>query len=294
MSPEVTIGLPCHNAADTVGWALDSVLAQTFGDWELVAVDDGSTDATPEILAQVDDARVRVVRHHERAGLAARLNEIADQANGDLMARMDADDIMFPERIERQVQFFGQQPETDLLGTGIVSIDLENRMGGVRCTPAAVDTAARVFAGDVLFHPTVMGRAAWFREHHYDEGFARSQDFELWCRTAGEAVIRNLPEPLLFYREAGQLDWRKYAEHSRITRAVIRRHGPSRIGRGRSLRLRWGRRCKDVVYWLLFKAGCADRVVRLRNRELPNEERQCYEALLGRIVAGQQNDQRTT
>ena len=108
-----------HNAALTLDAALRSILWQTFSDWELILVDDGSTDQTDRLLSQFGDARIHVVRGKDgQKGLVTRLNECIDLARGKYVARMDADDIAYPERFERQVQYLETHPEVDLLGHG--------------------------------------------------------------------------------------------------------------------------------------------------------------------------------
>lgn len=119
--PLVTVAMSVHNAASTLEAALRSILWQTFSDWELILVDDGSTDQTGRLLSQFCDARIHVVEGKGgQKGLATRLNECIDLARGKYVARMDADDIAYPERFERQVQYLETHPEVDLLGHGAV------------------------------------------------------------------------------------------------------------------------------------------------------------------------------
>lgn len=120
-APLVTVALPVRNAATTIKIAVASILKQTFGDWELIVVDDGSTDQTLEIVSKMHDARLRLV--HEppgHLGLAARLNQCIELARGAYFARMDGDDISYPRRLERQIRYLEQNPDIDLLGTGAV------------------------------------------------------------------------------------------------------------------------------------------------------------------------------
>ena len=115
--PMVTVAMSVHNAAPTLESALQSILWQTFQDWELIVVDDGSTDQTPRILSRFTDRRVRLVQGEEgQKGLAFRLNQCVQLARGKYIARMDADDISYPERLERQVQYLETHPDIDLLG----------------------------------------------------------------------------------------------------------------------------------------------------------------------------------
>ena len=121
-APLVTIGLPCYNVEVTVLDTVRSVLAQTLNDWELVIVDDGSTDATLELVERIEDPRVRVLSDGVNKGRSVRLNDLHREARGKYVARMDADDLMFPQRLEKQVEFLEANPDIDLVGSGLVSV----------------------------------------------------------------------------------------------------------------------------------------------------------------------------
>ena len=147
-NPTVSIGLPCFNAEQTIVPTLQSTFAQASDDRELIAVDDGSTDRTPEILRSVNDPRVRVIADAENRRLAARLNQIADEANGEFLARMDADNLMFSGRLGRQLDYLQQNPDCDLLGTAIVTVNDYCEPVGALCPPISVGSAYAVFPGD--------------------------------------------------------------------------------------------------------------------------------------------------
>src|SRR5262245_17003824 len=187
MPTRLTIGLPFLNVRRTLTDTLRSVFAQTFRDWELLLVDDGSSDGSLELARGVRDDRVRVISDGQRLGLPARLNQIAALARGEYLARMDPDDLMHPARLERQVAFLDAHPEIDLVGTGAFTIDGCNRPRGIRGVGALNTTPSAVLRHGLFLHPTVTGRTDWFRKNPYDPSFARSQDFELWCRVCGTA-----------------------------------------------------------------------------------------------------------
>src|SRR5438874_1140893 len=118
-TPRLTIGLPVYNARLFLEDTLRSIFAQTFTDWELIAVDDGSTDGSGALLERLRDHRVRVFIEKGNRGLAARLNFIHENARGTYIARMDADDMMHPERMARQLAFLDQHPEVDVVGCSL-------------------------------------------------------------------------------------------------------------------------------------------------------------------------------
>src|ERR1700730_17328911 len=144
-APLVTIGIPFYNAAGTLRAAIRSVFAQTCGRWELILLDDGSTHDSLVIARSVNDARVRVLSDGQNRQLGARLNEINQLARAPLVARMDADDIMHPERIARQVTWLEDNEKVDVLGTAAFTIDGAGRPKGIRGDAAIVSATLDVF-----------------------------------------------------------------------------------------------------------------------------------------------------
>lgn len=190
-----------HNGEKTLGAAIHSILWQTFADWELIVVDDASTDASQEILHQFLDSRIRVISECERKGLASRLNQCVAQAQGKYLARMDADDVAYPDRFERQVCFLQTHPEIDLLGHGAVLIKGNGEVIGLY--PAArshEDICRRPWWGFPLAHPTWMGKQSWFVGHPYNERLTKGQDQELLLRSYQTSRFAALPDILLGYR----------------------------------------------------------------------------------------------
>src|ERR1043165_9066720 len=123
MSPHVTVLMAVYNGEPFLAKAIDSILAQTYEDFELLVVDDGSTDATPDIVRSYGDRRVRTVRNPRNIGLARSLNVGLAEARGALVARHDADDLSYPDRFRRQVEFLAAHPDVAVLGTRFDSID---------------------------------------------------------------------------------------------------------------------------------------------------------------------------
>jgi glycosyltransferase involved in cell wall biosynthesis len=203
--PLISVALPVRNAILTLPLALASIRAQTFEDWELLVMDDGSTDGSRRLADRIAgvDPRVRVLEPAGPSGLPARLNQAIDAARGSFFARMDADDIAYPERFALQMDFLRSHSEVSLLGTGMTIFDDAGRARGQRVAPARHEEIC-VLSSIVfhLYHPTWMGRIEWFRRHRYDETAPRAQDQGLLHRTFRESRFANLPELLLGYREA--------------------------------------------------------------------------------------------
>jgi glycosyltransferase involved in cell wall biosynthesis len=283
-TPLFSIGLPCYNAAATLPATIRSIVAQTCSDWELVAVDDGSTDGTGALLAGIEDSRVRAICDPVNRGLPYRLNQTVREARGKYFVRMDADDLMFPDRLERQLVELEAHPDANIVGGGMVCIDMKDEPLTQRFAPTDVRDPYRILAGEVVYHPTVAGSAEWFKKNPYSEELSRSEDFELWARNAGSLTIRNVQAPLIFYREFGTTDYAKLRLYSSITQDVLRQYGPSSIGAGKTRGLIARRKVKDTVYGALHYSGLWKTAIRLRSTPLGAADRDGYRKVLEQIA----------
>lgn len=203
----ITVGIPIYNAELYLAEAINSVLAQSYKDWELILIDDGSIDSSLEIAQKFEqcDKRIRVISDGKNKRLPARLNQIVKEAQSEYIARMDADDIMHPKRLERQLQILKANPKIDVLGTNAYTIDENDLVFGRRLLETEGLQKVECF-----IHPTIMGKKQWFVNNPYDEKAIRIEDTELWYRTKkfSNFIITN--EPLLFYREFGGGYYKKY------------------------------------------------------------------------------------
>jgi len=200
--PIITIGMPVYNCERTLSHSIQSILNQDFHDWELLVIDDGSTDSSAAVAESFRDARIHVLRRTDNRGLPTRLNEAVALAKGKYFARMDGDDICYPDRLRKQVDFLDRHPEVDVLGAGMVVFGSGGRLLGCRIGPEDhASICARPWAGLHMAHPTWMGRIEWFRAHPYREDAVRMEDKELLFRTFRSSRFANLPDILLGYRE---------------------------------------------------------------------------------------------
>ncbi|MFC4817387.1 glycosyltransferase family 2 protein [Flavobacterium sp. GCM10023249] len=196
----VTIGVPFFNVENHLGDCIKSILNQTYQNLEIILVDDGSKDGSLEIVKQFEDPRIKIISDGENKGLIFRLNQLIDLAQGKYFARMDADDIMFPERIEKQLALLEKNPHADVTHSDAVSIDDENNILGYKHS-SVIKTRRDTLDEKVPIHPTVFAKTKWFKKHMYSNDFVRVEDFELWNRSINDSVFLNISEPLLFYRE---------------------------------------------------------------------------------------------
>lgn len=272
----ISVGIPFFNAGDTLFEAIRSVFAQTVEDWELILFDDGSTDGSAAIARGIADSRVRVCGWEQNQGLPSCLNEIAALARGEYLARMDADDVMHPLRLERQVRFLEANPGVDLVGSAAYIIDGAGKPVGMRGEVAPPASVGKLLRKNLILHPAILGRTRWFRENPYDPDYLRSEDHELWCRTSGRTAFGHIAEPLLLVRNAAQGAVRKYAESCRSDRRIFWKYGPEAVGWVPTAALIAGAWLKPAVYGLAARLGWEAWVLRRRND--PISERQVEEA----------------
>jgi glycosyltransferase involved in cell wall biosynthesis len=269
VTPAVSIGLPFRDARGTIEATVRSVFAQTLQAWELILVDDGSTDGAVERLREVSDARVRIVADGQQRGLCARLNEIADAARAPLLARLDADDLMHPERLARQAAWLAAHLDVDVLGSAAWVVDARTQLVGLRAMRPLSDVPRRVLRPGFLCHPSVTARTAWFRRHRYDPAFVRTEDHELWCRAAATTRFAKLDEPLLYYREHAAPRVDAYVRAMRGGLEVYRRHGPALAGRARTALYGADHRLRIAAYVIAARLGLLGPWRRARNARLP-------------------------
>lgn len=207
----VTVAMPVYNGGRELHLAVQSILDQSFTDWELVIVDDGSTDDAVSELASLAEPRIRIFADGQNRGLAARLNQIIGLSRAPLIARMDHDDIAHPERLARQVEFLAAHPEIDLLGTRCLSMsETERIIGELPFAETHADICHRPWLGFYLAHPSWMGRAAWFRRHAYANPAPYCcEDQELLLRASARSHFHALPDALLAYRVRAKVPFRK-------------------------------------------------------------------------------------
>jgi glycosyltransferase involved in cell wall biosynthesis len=280
----VSVGIPFLNARRTLADAVRSVLAQTFDDWELLLADDGSSDGSVEIVRGLCDPRVRLVSDGVNRGLPDRLNQIAALARGKYLARMDADDLMHPERLQRQVRFLEANPGVDLVDTATFTINENNEPLGIRGDRPLNSDPAVILRSGLLIHPTVMGRTSWFRANPYDARFVRAEDQELWVRTCRRTVFGRLPEPLFFYRESLSGNLRNYLRTERTNRLILRVYGPVLVGYLRTALLVARSHLKCCLYRAYTRLGLQGRLIRARTRPLSAAETPAAREALGVVL----------
>ncbi len=204
-APAITVLLPVYNSQQYLREAVQSVLNQTFKDFEFLIIDDGSTDSSPEIISDFArrDPRIRVVSRPNK-GLTQTLNEGISLARAPLLARMDADDLCMPRRFEKQIAFLNSRPDCVLVGSRVLLIDPEAMPIREMCLEQhhLMIDEAHLHRGWPVVHPAVMMRLAAVKQvGGYRDEFNTLEDLDLFLRLAEIGQLANLPDTLLHYRQ---------------------------------------------------------------------------------------------
>ncbi len=223
----VTIAIPFFNAENYILDAVRSIFAQTYIDWELFLIDDGSTDNSLKLVQKITDPRVKIISDGKNKRLAGRLNEVPNFANYDFILRMDADDMIFPTKIERQLSVFNEYPDLDIVTTGVYSVTNDLKIQGVRgmdyYLPEFDDIISRRKG---VVHAAMMVKKSWYTRNKYDETLKIAQDLDLWIRASksNDFKIKSINEYLYIYREEGNVTKDKLLRAYSNERAMIRKY----------------------------------------------------------------------
>jgi glycosyltransferase involved in cell wall biosynthesis len=218
---KVSVIMPVYNGALTVRLAIESIINQTYKDWELIVVDDCSNDSTPLILKEMAelDERIVIYRNSSNLGIAASLNVALGRSTHELIARMDADDYSLPNRFAAQVSFLESHLAVDILGTAIELVDNKGESLGCERRPERhEDIIALIYKEIPVFHPTVMMRKSFIRSVGGYDARRRSKadDLELWLRVYRKFRFHNLQEVHLRYCIPGKFRLSELAERTRV------------------------------------------------------------------------------
>jgi glycosyltransferase involved in cell wall biosynthesis len=226
--PTISVVMPVHNALPYLAEALKSLLRQDCDDFEIIALDDASTDGSAAYLDSIDDPRLRVL-HCPKQGLTKLLNVGLREARGPLVARMDADDISLPHRLRVQRSFLEAHPDVVTLGCQAEVVDEGGRLQYTWAFPVEnVPAKLALFRNEASFvHPGVMFRRdAVLAVGGYNESLPCTQDRDLWWKLADQGKFHNHPEPLIHYRRhVNSISTARYAEQVRLAVEVTRRYG---------------------------------------------------------------------
>ena len=233
--PIISVLMPVHNGADFLEESVESILSQTFCNFELIISDDGSTDCTSQMLKNFaeTDSRVRLSRNYSRQGVSSTLNQAARLARGSLLARMDADDWSCRNRFEVQLEKFEENPDLAICGSNVIHGDEEMRPLFRTVLPKSDwDIRCAALFENPFAHPSVMIKAEVFRQvGGYDEQYSTSQDYELWIRLLSRGQGCNSSVPLVMVRRhRGSISYQKYHLQLENTAKIQKRYSKDWLG----------------------------------------------------------------
>ncbi len=204
-APVISVVIPAYNAEKYLVQSMESILAQTFTNFEILIIDDGSTDKTLEIANGFTDPRIRVIKNPGNLGLATSCNIGIKNAKGEFIARQDADDWSHPARFTKQLAFMCANPQVGVLGTNTQTINHKGKIGSYKFMPEQV-TLDKLLHLNIVIGASAMMRCSVLEQvNGYDEWFTICEDYDLWLRIANDiSLIRNLLESLYVYRKHDQ------------------------------------------------------------------------------------------
>lgn len=200
--PLISVIMSVYNCEEYISFSIDSILNQTYSNFEFIIINDGSIDNTEKIICSFTDKRIKYIKYDNNLGYVERLNHGLSIASGAFIARMDADDISKPDRLEKQLNFLNSNPSIALAGTCYEKIKDGVNLGFEKQQEKPRQLKFRLLFGCNIAHPTVMFRRELIDKNHYfyKSEFSPAEDYELWTRLAMEFELYNLPESLLYYR----------------------------------------------------------------------------------------------
>lgn len=198
---KVSVLMPVYNGEKYLAQAIESIGFQSYDDWELIIVDDGSTDMTAEIVSRYRDNRIYYLKNERNIGLIATLNKGIDYCSGKYIARMDADDISEPERLKKQIEFMESHPNYVMCGTNARIINSEgNPIGSIKNLTTNNYLRINLLFSVPFVHPSMIIRKEAILNSRYDADFKHVEDYDLWCRLSAKGMIANVGKKFLQYR----------------------------------------------------------------------------------------------
>lgn len=201
--------MSCYNAESHVSNAIESIINQTFSNFEFIIIDDGSKDNTLTIIGKFadNDGRIIFLKNERNMGLASSLNRGIKMAKGEYIARMDADDFSLNERLKKQVEFLDKNPNIDILGSNAIMV--QGNKEWVSDLPLIDNEVKKErFTKTCLIHPTVMLRKTCFEQGEYDPNLPWAEDKDLWLRWTNTFTFANLSDSLIKYTVKDKITWK--------------------------------------------------------------------------------------
>ena len=261
----ITVALPMHNNKETIALTIKSIINQTYCNWELIIINDASSDGSEEIIEGFHDKRITLINYEKKRGVANSLNEIIDRAKGDYFARIDGDDYCYSNRFEKQLKFMKEHPSVDLIGCNLAIIDNQGNLLGKRIfNNIANNSLSNIY----IPHPSFFGKISFFKKHRYKSPPYSAQDQDLLFRAYERSNYAILDEILVCYRET--LNIKKIAK-TRID--LIRSRFQAKKSYSQFLRLAINQLAKLTIDALAISTGLNYKILKHRCTSLTKKER---------------------
>lgn len=276
-SPLVTISSAFYNTGPALLDMIKSVFAQTFTDWELLLINDGSTDESLAVVESVDDPRVRIYSNDRNRGRSFSLNRITELARGKYIARMDSDDLCSPTRMEKQVNLLESNPQLDAVSAGVIYLDKEdNPVGDMTCPTEHNDICRTPWRSFHLVHGALIAKKAYFQKTPYREDIPIAVDFNMFLRSYQSSRFENVQEPLYYYRLDNSFNLKKQFAARKYSAAFLYDYYRQRNGLTSAIRYALNQYLKFAATLALFASGQRNRLMAKRFKGLDEAKREYY------------------
>ena len=226
----VCVFVPFYNVRDTLRHAVISVLNQSYPAWQLILLNDGSIDDSVDTIVDlVDNDFVLLVSGNTNKGLVYRLNQMVELTDAPYIARMDADDLMHPDRLRLQMEAFRFNPQLDIVSAGMAVMNRNYQVMGVRSVDGQPTLSDYMKYGG-LVHASCIFRREFLERNRYDPEFFRAEDREIFLRGLPDAHYYCVNKPLYFCSEYDRFNKKRYLDSYRTERKIILQHGPRLLG----------------------------------------------------------------
>lgn len=275
--PLVSVVSAFYNTGPLILDMIRSILAQTWTDWELVLINDGSTDDTLTLAQSVDDPRIRIFSNDRNRGRAFSLNRGTREARGKYIARMDSDDICSPTRLEKEVRLLESNPALDAVSTGVIYLDKnDNPVGDMVCPTEHEVICATPWRTIHLIHGAMMAKKEYFLKTPYREDIPIAIDFNMFFRSHHYSRFGNVPEPLYYYRLDGSFNLKKQYASRRVAANFLFEYYYNHNQMLKGLRYAAAQYIKFGITLLCFLTGLRAKLMANRFKPLSEAKRAAY------------------
>jgi len=275
--PLVSVVSAFYNTGPLILDMIRSIMAQTWTDWELVLINDGSTDDTLKIAQSVDDPRIRIFSNDRNRGRAVSLNRGTREARGKYIARMDSDDICSPTRLEKEVRLLESNPALDAVSTGVIYLDKnDNPTGDMVCPTEHEAICATPWRTIHMVHGAMMARKEYFLKTPYREDIPMAIDYNMFLRSHQYSKFSNVPEPLYYYRLDNSFNLKKQFTARKVSASFLYDYYKKNGRIVKALQYSAGQYVKYAITVLCFAAGLRKKLMAWRYLYLTEEKMEYY------------------